>query len=64
MIAVMRDLAAILYDIDNALRVLKHAADGLTPEDPLTAMRSLGELADELEQIGDVAADDAETPPR
>jgi hypothetical protein len=64
MIAPMRDLAVILDEIEKALRVLCDAVDGLTPEDPLAAMRSVGELADELEQLGDFVGDPADTPTR
>ena len=44
-----RELAEILYDIDRAECVLRHAPLGLTREDPLDAMKRLGELARELE---------------
>lgn len=43
-----RELVEILYDVDRAERALRHARVGLTREDPLDAMRRLGELAAEL----------------
>ena len=46
-----RELSEILYDMDSPERVLRHARLGLTREDPLAAMKRLGELARELELI-------------
>jgi hypothetical protein len=46
-----RELTAILYEIDCAERAVRRARLGLTPEDPLEAMKRLGELARELLEI-------------
>ncbi len=47
-----RDLVVVLFDVNEALRVLRHAPLALTSEDPLEAMKRLGELAAEMEQLG------------
>lgn len=47
-----RELTEILYEMDRAERAVRHARLGLTPEDPLEAMKRLGELARELEAFG------------
>jgi len=47
-----RDLVTILYEMDRAECVLRHVRLGLTDEDPLLAMKRLGELARELEELG------------
>lgn len=52
-----RALVTILHAINRPHRYLCHAADGISRENPLEAVRRLGELATELEQFGDVAAE-------
>lgn len=47
-----RELTEILYDMDCAERAVRHARLGLTPEDPLDAMKRLGELARKLAALG------------
>jgi hypothetical protein len=51
-----RELTEILYEMDCAERAVRRARLGLTPEDPLEAMKRLGELARELDEIGRSAA--------
>lgn len=45
-----RDLTEVLFDVSEQLRILRQSSDGVSRENPLEAMKRLGELAGELEQ--------------